>query len=174
MNKSAIISLCIVGLAVGIAGLVKLIILIIRLLKESVELRLPVLPRQTIEFNSPGEKCLHLEGPRFTTAFWKAKFALKDEATGEEVPLRIVLFRTMSSGLKRARLNTHRCTINHAGRYEFTITGIKEGSDTTALNILFTKPYTGKAVLITLGIVGCGFLIIGGIVFGLMAVMDVI
>jgi len=171
MNKDAIISACVAGLAVGIAGLVKLIQRVVRLLKESVECALPVVSRQIIEFKSPGEKCLHLEGPRFTTAFWRAKFALKDEATGEAVPLRIVLFRTVSSGLKRVRLNTHRCMINHAGRYEFTISGIREGADSSSIGIVFTKPYRGKAMLLTLGMVFSGMLIIASIVFGLLALL---
>ena len=172
MNKDAIISACVAGLMVGIAGLATLIVRLRRMLKASVECELPVVPRKTIEFNTPGEKCLHLQGPRFTLAFWGVKFALKDVETGDDVPLRRILFRMVSSGLSRVRMYTHSCVISHAGRYEFTISGIREGADTSSIGIVFTKPYRAKAVLFVLGIVFTGMLIIASIVFGLLAYLN--
>jgi len=64
MNKEIIIGACVAGLAVGIAAIAAIIKRVLRILKESVECELPVVPRQTFEFSSPGEKCLHLQGPR--------------------------------------------------------------------------------------------------------------
>ena len=171
MNKGLIISACVIGLAAGIAGIAALIVRIQRLLKESVECELPVVPRQTFEFSLPGEKCLHLQGPRFSLAFFSVKLALKDEATGEAVPLRPVLFRTVTSGISRVRLLTHRCMISHAGRYELTISGIMEGTDPASIGIVFTKPYRTQAVLFILGLVFAGMLTIASIVFGLLALL---
>lgn len=172
MNKDAIISLCVAGLAVGIAGIVTLIRRLLRMLKAGVECELPIAPRQIIEFNTPGEKCMHLQGPRFTTAFWGVKFALKDEATGEQVPLRPILFRMVTSGLKRVRIFTHRCTISHAGRYELTISGIREGVDPSPIGIVFTRPYRVQAILFIVGLVFASMLTIASIVFGILAYMN--
>ncbi len=169
VNRDVIISACVAGLAAGTAAIAALIVRLRRMLKEGVECELPVIPRQTFEFCAPGEKYLHLQGPRFSTAFWGVKLALKDEATGEPVPLRGVIFRMVTSGISRARIFTHRCMISHAGRYELTISGIREGTDPASAGVVFTKPYRARAVLFILGLVFAGMLTVASIVFGIMA-----
>lgn len=172
MNKELVISASVAGLVVGIAALAAAVKRLLRLLKESVECKLPIVPHQIFEFTGPGEKCMHLEGPRFTTAFWGVKFALKDQATGEDVPLKAILFRVVASGFKKARIYTHRCVISHAGRYELTISGIREGTDLSSLGVIFTKPYRAKAMLLILGITFAGMLVIAGLVFSLLAYLN--
>ncbi len=172
MNKNAILSACAVGLMIGVAGLINLIGRVRKLIKESIECVLPVVPNQKFEFSSPGEKCLHLQGPRFTTAFFGVKFAIKDIATGEEIALRPIIFRMVTSGISRARIFTHRCMVTHAGRYELVISGIREGADYADCNIIFTRPYRATAILLILGLVFTGMLTIASVVFGIMAIIE--
>jgi hypothetical protein len=167
--ESPLLTACIVGCAAGIAALVSLIGRLRRLLRERLECRLPVVPTQAFEFQRPGEKCLHIEGPRFTTAFARVSFALRDQATGEAVPLRRAFFRATTGGVSRARLLTHRCTIKHAGRYELLTFGIREGADPAPLAIVFTGPYVGKMIALILGLVLAGQLVIGSLVLGILA-----
>lgn len=59
--------------------------------------------------------------------------------------------------------------ISHAGRYELTISGIREGTDPSSVGIVFTKPYRAQAALFILGLVFAGMLTVASIVFGIMA-----
>ncbi len=169
MDRNQIAIICAAGLLAGIILLWKLIARLLLMLKESVEIAVPVAQRQEIEFRTPGEKCLHVEGPLFTTAFAGLSFTLQDKATGQNVPLRMVLFRSSVKGFTKVRLLLHRCAINHAGCFDLAIAGMKEGRDYSDCRIIFTKPYVAKSMLFVLGLIFAGGLIICGLVFGSLA-----
>jgi hypothetical protein len=160
--------------AAGVYAIVALIRRVLRIMRDALEVSVPVQPSQRIEFLNPGEKCLHIEGPLFTMRFGGLAYELVDEATGMPVPLRMVWFRAKSSGWKRARLMLKRCTIPHAGSYVLTIRGMSEGFDASGLAIVFTKPYMAPMIATILGLVFSGFLVIASIVFTALALTHVI
>jgi hypothetical protein len=66
------------------------------------------------------------------------------------------------------------CTVTHAGRYELSISGIREGVDASKLGIVFTTPYRARMSLFIVGLVFSGMLTIASIVFGALALTGVI
>ena len=112
------------ALAFGIYLLWIFIHRLIRLPASVAEHELPVVAHQTIEFGDVGEKYLHVEGPRFTTAFSRISFGLIDGGTGMPVRLKPVLMRAVTGGFSRARLLLKIFTIDHAGFFKLEIGGI--------------------------------------------------
>ncbi|MFA4904578.1 MAG: hypothetical protein WC600_17750 [Desulfobaccales bacterium] len=171
MGDYSSLSIYVIGLLAGLALLWNLIARLRRMLKESVELAVPVARQQQIEFRTPGEKGLHIEGPLFTTAFAGVSFTLRDEATGQAVPLRMVLFRSSVRGFSKMRMLLYRCFISHAGCFDLAIAGMKEGRDYSDCRIVFAKPYVAKTVLFILGLLLASGLTICSIVFGLLTLL---
>ena len=169
MGASTITSVCVAGFLVGLIILWRLIARLRRVLRESVELVLPLALRQRVEFVMPGEKCLHIEGPLFTTAFAGLSFLLHDSATGLPIPLRRVLLRSSVRGLRRARLLLYRCNIDHAGNHDLTTTGMREDRNYSDCRIIFTRPDVARMAIVVMGLVLAGLLLIFSLVFGLLA-----
>lgn len=165
MNR---LSVLFVGVGTFSLGMYTLCILIARLrktLRDAVELSVPIQENQRIAFPTSGEKCLHVEGPLFTTKFAGLTFELIDERAQRPVQLRPVLFRcSTTTGLSRARLMFKRFFIDHAGIYLFSIHGMPSGFDSSKLAIVFTKPYRTQAVSSIIGLVLSGMLVIASII----------
>ena len=165
MNK---LSVLLVGVGTFSLGVYTLFVLIARLrktLRNAVELSVPVQENQRIEFPTPGEKYLHVEGPLFTTRFAGLTFELIDERAQKPVQLRPVLFRSVTTSLsRRTRLMFKRFFIDHAGIYLFSIHGMPSGFDASNLSIVFTKPYLTQTIFSIVGLVLSGILVIASII----------
>jgi hypothetical protein len=145
----------------------------LRIVRESVLARVPVRAEQDVDFAEPGRIVLCIEQPRFETAFWRARYALRD-AGGREVPSTLILFRTSVSGLSKVRLSLRSFDLPRAGRYRFVLGGIAPGHDVSQCAVVFTRPHAMQLVLAILGIVFGACALIGGVVLCVLASMHIL
>lgn len=138
---------------------------IIRTIKGARIVAVPLLGKQDIEFAEAGRVILAVEGPLFTRRFARLAYSLISPS-GVEVRGRALLFRTASSGLKRATLQLRTYTIPAPGRYVLTVGGLEGMSpaDDGCL-VVFMRPHLPQVVASILGIIFSSWLLIGSIVF---------
>ena len=153
-----------IGLAVvGAATLVYSILQLLKLLRESVIVRLPAKEEQDVRFANPGPVLLCIEAPHFSTAFAGVDFAMRDDSD-REVPSTPILFRAKVSGFSRVRLSLRTFEIARAGRYRLFARGLERGRDLSNLALVFVRPFAGAMVGWILGITFGGMALIGGTV----------
>jgi hypothetical protein len=148
----------------GAALLAYSIVRTLRVVRDSVLVRLPAVTEQDVDFAQAGPVVLCVERTRLSTALFGARYALCD-AAGAHVPSTPILFRTSVSGISRVRLSLRSFDIPRAGRYRFVTTGIAAGRDTSNATLVFTRPHTAALILCILGMVLGGVCLIGGVVF---------
>jgi len=131
----------------------------------------PLLERQEVEFPAAGRVVLCMEGPRFTPRFRKLGYELGLPG-GAPVPGRPILYRTVTSGLSKARVTLRTFDLPFAGRYQLAIRGL-EPSDVGAPQhrIVFMRPHLARSVMLVVGITLASVLAIASLVFFLLAVM---
>jgi hypothetical protein len=133
---------------------------LIRKLRDSIVLTVPVSPSQPVTFSEPGAHDLNLEGRRGANLSG-LDFQLYD---GElRVPLDSLVVRTTVSGLSRVRLKVRSFHLSRAGTYTLDISGLRSGLDPEN-RVVFTRPAGGVIVTHVLALVALGILAIGSIV----------
>lgn len=144
-----------------------------RLVRGNVLREAPLLPRQEVRLDQPGEVMLHLEGPRFARplAFpWALggtsgpRFALYDPALGREVPSRPSRARPRVAGFRRMRVGLVVFEAGHRGPFELSVDNWPAGADPSAFAVVLTRPSTGAMVGRILAIVLGSLLAVGGLV----------
>lgn len=153
------------------AGIIALVVLIhglVIMVRASVLVRVPLAESQEVRFEEAGTVSLAVEGPPLTTRFARVSFDLTSLA-GESVPGHIVLFRTRSSGVRKARLEVRRFDIPEPGTYVLRMNGLGAPRDRdSAHGVVFTRPFRTQLVTHILGIVAASLVLIGSLVFFLM------
>jgi hypothetical protein len=153
----------------SLAALAFLIRGVLRMLRASRLLDVPLLERQDIEFPSAGRVVLCMEGPRFTPRFGRLEYRLHLPG-GAEVAGHRILFRTVTSGISQARVTLREYDLPYPGRYELAIRGLA-ASDAGAPEhrIVFMRPHLLRTVLLVVGITVSSALAITGLVLFLLA-----
>lgn len=146
----------------GAALLVFSIVRLLRVLRESILVRLPALPEQDVRFAAAGPAVLCIETSHFSSAFAGVDFAMRDDY-GHDVPSTPIVFRSKVSGFSRVRLSLRAFDVPRAGRYRLVASGIA-GRDMSGAAIVFARPFVGAMVLCILGITFGGMALIAGIV----------
>jgi len=147
----------------GAALLVFSIVRLLRVLRESILVRLPAVPEQDVRFAAAGTAVLCIEQPHLGTAFAGVDFAMRDDY-GHDVPSTPIVFRSKVSGFSRVRRSLRAFDVARAGRYRLVASGIAPGRDMSDAAIVFARPFTGAMVLCILGITFGGMALIAGIV----------
>ena len=173
-QPGVIVALGILLTVLGVIGLVVVIARIVRLLGRSVVARIPVTGEHAFELPGAGGYALHLEGPLFSRMpggpivqlpgvhLGGPQLALRDEATGEEVPLRAPLLPTRSSGFSRARHQIRTFNAPRPGRYVLASGGVDLERDWSDRAFLVTRPYGMTLLFLIVGAIASLFAFMGG------------
>lgn len=157
--------LCVLSLA----ALVMLVRAVLRLLRNSRLGELPLNERQEIAFPAAGRVVLCMEGPRFTPRFRRLKFELSLPG-GTPIAGHRVLFRTVTSGIRWARVTLRCFELPYAGRYQLRITGLSPAdTGAPAHRIVFMRPHLARSLLLVVGITLASALAIASLVLLLLS-----
>ena len=156
----------------SVALLVWIIVKLVRLVKASFIMRVPLVEDQDVEFAESGKIILWGEGPQLTTRFAWLRYSMTD-AAGTPVPSRPVLHATMT-GIKWARISLRLFHVPQPGVYTLHIDRFGDPQPRDAKHaIIFSRRYINRAVVHVLGIVAASHLLIGSLVLFLMRLFGV-
>lgn len=131
----------------------------------------PLLERQQVEFPDAGRVVLCMEGPRFTPRFRRLDYELRLPG-GAPVAGRPILYRTVTSGLARARVTLRTFDLPFAGRYLLEIRGLEPpDADAPQHRIVFMRPHLARSVMLVVGITLASMLAVASLVFFLLSVI---
>lgn len=141
---------------------------VIRLVRQSRILSVPLREEQDVEFAEAGRVVLCLEGPMFTRMFSRLSYELSTP-DGTAVSGRPALFRARTSGFSTVRMELRVYNLPKPGSYRLRIQGLKDpqGADPRE-SIVFVRPHLGRSVCYVIGIVLSSGLFITGLVFSLL------
>ena len=123
------------------------------MIRTSVVVRMPILGEHAFELAALGGYSLHLEGPLFAwspggpfiqvpgVVVGGPRLAMRDAATGEDIPLRAPLLPTRSSGFSRGRHMIRSFNAPKAGQYVLACEGVNAERDWSAHQFVVTRPY---------------------------------
>ena len=155
----------------SLAALAALIRAVLRSLRAARLCEVPLDERQEIAFESAGAVVLCVEGPRFTPRLRRLVYELRLPG-GAPVAGRPVLFRTVTSGLARARVTLRRFDLPYAGRYQLQIHGLEPAHVGAASHrVVFMRPHTLRSVVLVVGITLASALTIASLVLFLLGVI---
>jgi len=141
---------------------------VVRLVRQSRILSVPLREEQDIEFAESGRVVLCLEGPLFTRRFARLGYELA-AADGSPVSGRPALFHARTSGFSTVRMEMRVYGIPRPGRYRLRIRGLENSTEADSREcIVFMRPHLGRAVCFIIGIVLSSGLFITGLVFSLL------
>ena len=166
MNKPRLLAVLFV---LSLAALAMLVRAVLRLLRNSRLGDLPLHERQEITFPAAGRVVLCMEGPRFTPRFRKLKFELSLPG-GTPIAGHRSLFRTVTSGIRWARVTLRSFELPYAGRYELRIAGLSPAdAGVPAHRIVFMRPHLARSLALVVGITLMSALAIASLVFLLLS-----
>lgn len=147
------------------AALISLILGLIATVRHSLILRVPLAPRQEIEFAEAGTVVLNMEAPRFSTRFAHLDFGLTGIG-GDTIPGHRQLVRSRTSGVTLVKVALLSYDIPRPGRFLLTIGGLdapRPGDERHS--IVFTRPIGLKTVGFIVGIILSAGILITSLVF---------
>lgn len=156
----------------AMAALISLILSLIATVRHSLILRVPLAPRQEIEFAEAGTVVLNMEAPRFSTRFAHLEFELTGIG-GDTFPGHRRWARSRTSGISLVRVALLSYDIPRPGRFVLRIGGIdaqRPGDERHS--IVFTRPNGLKTVAFILGIILSAGLLITSLVFFVLRLQD--
>ena len=166
MNKPWLLAVLFV---LSLAGLAMLVRTVLHLLRNSRLGDLPLHERQEITFATAGRVVLCMEGPRFTPRFRKLEFELSLPG-GTPLAGHRILFRTVTSGIRWARVTLRSFELPYAGRYELRIAGLAPADvGAPGHRIVFMRPHLARSLALVVGITLVSALAIASLVFLLLA-----
>jgi len=134
--------------------------------------RVPLVARQTVQFDEAGTVALNIEGRQLTTAFAKLSFDLSDE-TGVALESRNVWLRTRSSGVTQTRLEILKYDIPRPGKYVLGVNGLDAPQAGDSRNaIVFTRPMGFRLPAYIVGIVLSACVFIASLVFVILRLRE--
>jgi hypothetical protein len=137
---------------------------LLRTMRGAVVLSVPMMPRQVVRFEQPGEYALNIEADSQLAVIASLTFTLVDTERRTAVPLRTALVRTRVSSFSRARRELYGFSIAAPGNYVLRVDGAAESLAASHPAVVITRPFHGALVLHVLGLVASGALMIGSIV----------
>jgi hypothetical protein len=155
----------------AVAALARLVRAVVGMLRAARLCDVSLRPRQPIEFSTAGKVVLCMEGPRFTPQFRELRFELRQPG-GAEIAGHRILFRTVASGVARARVTLRTYDLPMAGRYELAVHGLEpQHIDAPEHTVVFMRPHLARTVLLVIGITLTSALAISSLVFFLLSVL---
>ena len=146
--------------------LFRAIVGLVRAVRQSTVLKIPLTPSQSIRFREAGPLDLYLEGTRGANLSG-LDYHLTDEA-GRLVPLDSLVLRTTVSGVSRVRIKVRSLTIPSAGTFTLEIDGLRPGMDPEN-RLVFGRPIGGMIAAHVAGFIILGILIVGSLLVSILA-----
>jgi hypothetical protein len=144
---------------------------IIRLVRQSLIVSVPLLAEQEVEFPDAGRVVLCIEGPLFTRRFARLGYELRAGA-GAVVSGRPALFRARTSGFSTVRMELKVYEIPRPGLYFLRVSGLADANfPDSRERIVFMRPHLGRSVSYVIGIVLSAGFFITGLVFSLLCLV---
>ena len=141
---------------------------VVRLVKESKVLNLPLVEQQSIVLPETGTLVLCAEGPRFSRRFAGLDYELSTEY-GVPVAGRTAWFHARTSGVSAARTEVRVYEIPHPGRFALRVLQLGAAQERDVQHrLVFVKPHLGKTVAYVIGITLSSCLFIVSLVFFLL------
>ncbi len=157
---------------VSAALLVFFIMSVVRVVRQSHILSVPLLEQQEIEFPEAGRVVLCMEGPLLTNRFGNLDYELR-VAEGMPVEGRTTWFHAKTSGLSTVRMELKSYELPRRGRYILSIKGLESaGKPDSDHKIVFMKPHLAVSILYVIGITLSAVLLIGSLVLFLLRLTD--
>jgi hypothetical protein len=126
---------------------------VIRLVKASHLLSVPLVERQAIDFREAGKVVLCIEGPQFTTRFAHLSYELSTE-DGTPVEGRTAWFRARTTGATWVRMEVRSYEIPRPGRYILRVEGLGEPQERDARHhLVFMRPHLYASIAYVIGII---------------------
>lgn len=135
---------------------------LVRVVRGSVVLTVPVDTLQNLPIAEPGPYQLGVEGRRFSRDFGGMGFELHSPQGGL-VPLHRMLARTSVSSFSRSRLTLQSFDAGEVGTYRLSVRGIRPDQDPDN-RIVLSRPMGGAMVGLILAIIATAALTIGSLV----------
>ncbi len=137
---------------------------VIRTVKQSHLLAVPLLDQQEVQFAEEGRVILCTQGPLLSFRFARLDYELVGD-TGMPVEGRTTWFHSKTSDFSWVRMEMKSYRIPMPGRYILRIKGLKPGSTPDSEHlIVFMRPHLARSIGYVIGIVLSGILFIGSIV----------
>jgi hypothetical protein len=144
---------------------------IIRLVRQSLIVSVPLLAEQEVEFPDAGRVVLCIEGPLFTRRFARLGYELRAGA-GAVVSGQPALFRARTSGFSTVRMELKVYEIPRPGLYFLRVSGLADANvPDSRERIVFMRPHLGRSVGYVIGIVLSAGFFITGLVFSLLCLV---
>jgi len=140
---------------------------VVRLVRQSRLLSVPLRDVQELEFTEAGRVVLCLEGPMFCRRFAALGYELSG-GDGSVVVGRTALFRARTSSFSTVRMELKYYEIPRPGRYLLRIQGLGEAREGDPRErIVFMRPHLARSICYVIGIV----LAAGGFITGFVFVL---
>ncbi|MDX9972503.1 MAG: hypothetical protein RBU21_05860 [FCB group bacterium] len=153
--------------------LVRCILGVVRLIRRSIIARVPLVEEHVVSFSEAGKVVLCNEGPRISLRAGGLRYRLMDE-DGTEVPSRLRLFRAVTSGVSKARMELRTLRLPRPGRYVLHVEGLGEAQPRDRdYWIVFTKPHLLKTIGYVVAMVLTGGTAIVSLVFSLLRIFGI-
>lgn len=172
------IGLAVFGAVLGVAILALSVPRLVRLIRDSVLHRLPMMEEQAVQLKESGPLVLHLEGPRFIRSMVgsgarlmgkaRLEFSLRNQSSGLEIPSQRITFQSRTKGVSKTRISVARFQVESPGEHALAVTGLTPDTDTSRLAVLLTRPYQMQLLLLVLATVLGGNLLLFSVIFPLV------
>jgi hypothetical protein len=139
---------------------------LVRVTRGSVVVAVPLVPQQTVRFESDEPRLhLNIEGRLMQRGLSDFSYQIEaDSGAARSVSMQRLLVRTSVSSGTRSRLSLFELTPLRAGRYLLRIGGIVPGGDYEDARVVFTRPIGTAIVTNVIGIVLSAAIVIGSMV----------
>lgn len=137
---------------------------LLRTVRRSVLMSVPLIDQQTVTFQESGTFVLNVEGKSMSRVASGLNFAIAKVDGLSAIPMHRILVRTKVSSFSRTRLGLYGFEITAPGAYALRVTGIDSNLQSDDPEIVFTRPFGIALVLHVLALVALGALFIGSLV----------
>lgn len=158
MKPIGVYSVAVIAFLVLGAGLVWVVLQMLRGNREDVLATMAFSPEQEINLLEPGELILLVEGPRFSTDYMHFEFEVIEKQSGLSNKMKYHVFKDQGAvyGVSTMKVPYGRMRAPRAGVYVVRANGLNPGQDYSNYHILLSRPYIGRMALQIIGIVFCG------------------
>ncbi|MEP6835331.1 MAG: hypothetical protein ABJB74_18245 [Gemmatimonas sp.] len=137
---------------------------LLRTVRRSVVVSVPVRAEQSISFKEGGSYMLNIEGAALSRVATGLSFAITASDGAANVPLRRVIVHTKVSSFSRTRLELYSFDVPAPGAYVLRVHGADSSLAHIDAAIVLTRPFTAALVLHVLGLIALGAMLIGSLV----------
>jgi hypothetical protein len=138
---------------------------LLRTVRGSVVLSVPIRAEQKLAFEGDGDFSLNIESPIGALRPSGLRYALTTADGAMRIPLAPLELQTDVTSMTRARLELYAFTLPHTGDYTLLIDGVDPAASYSADTVVITRRYGVALVLHVVALLALSGAFIGSIVF---------